>query len=393
MHTRAGPPGVRARPRLLSRALLAVFGASLGGIASFHLLLSVAPLYAASGGAGAAGAGLTTGALLLCTVAAELVSPRLVARFGYRRVFGAGLVLMGAPTVALTASAHLAAVVAVSAVRGLGFGLVVVLGSTLVASVVPPERRGEGLGLLGVVIGVPGVLALPFGIYLVGAVGFTPVFVAAAVAALAGLAAAPGLPGRTRHPTGRARQVGIVAGLRTRALVRPAVVFAATAMACGVVVTFLPLAVPAASSSLVALALFALFGVAMIARWWAGWYGDRSDPARLLVPSLLAATAGTLLLVMTSNPAALLVAMVTFGAGFGVMQNASLALMFRRVETSGYAMVGALWNLAFDAAMGLGAVGFGLMVTHTGYPAGFAITGAVMLVALVPAMRDHRARS
>ena len=45
--------------------------------------------------------------------------------------------------------------------------------------------------------------------------------------------------------------------LRTPALVRPSVVFSATTMAAGVVVTFLPLAVTQASGNLAALALLA----------------------------------------------------------------------------------------------------------------------------------------
>jgi MFS family permease len=389
-----------------------VLVASAGGLAGFFVLLPVVPLYATTAGAGTAGAGLTTAALLFATVAAELVSPRLVGRFGYRPVFAVGLLLLGVPALALAASAQLVAILAVSLVRGLGFGIVVVLGSALVAELVPPQRRGEGLGLYGVVIGAPGVLALPFGVFLIGHTGYLPVFVAAAVVALAGLLALPGEPGarigRGRdhrpdqdgrpardHPPDRGgppdrAPVGIRAGLRRAALLRPAVVFAATAVAGGVVVTFLPLAVPGGSGSLAAAALLAQAVTGTLARWWAGRYGDRRGSARLVVPGLLIATAGVLALVLTGSPVAVLAGAALFGVGFGVCQNASLAVMFDRVGQSGYGTVSAIWNLAFDAGMGLGAAGFGVLVTYTGYPVGFAVTGALMLVALVPARWDQR---
>jgi MFS family permease len=80
-----------------------VFVSSFGFSTSFYLMLSVVPLYATSVGAGGAGAGLATGALMLSTVAAELVTPLLVSRFGYRAVFAAGFVLLGAPAFALGA--------------------------------------------------------------------------------------------------------------------------------------------------------------------------------------------------------------------------------------------------------------------------------------------------
>src|SRR5215211_7804952 len=181
-----------ARPPILNRALLLVFVASFGAMTGFYLLLSVVPLYLESVGAGGVGAGLVTGALMATTVAGELAIPRLLARFGHRAVLAAGLVLLGAPALALPASSTLAA----SLVRGLGFAICVVVGGALVAALVPPERRGEGLGLFGIVVGVPAVAALPLGVWLVGEAGYPPVFVAGAAAALAGLAVVPGLPGR-----------------------------------------------------------------------------------------------------------------------------------------------------------------------------------------------------
>ncbi len=372
----------------MTPTLLRVFVAAFGGMTSFFLLLSVAPLYATSGGAGEVGAGATTAALLLSTVAAELAVPRLVVRFGHRLVFGAGLVLLGVPAVALVASAHLGWILGLSAVRGVGFGVVVVLGSALVAVLVPAERRGEGLGLFGVVIGLPGVLALPFGVFLVGQVGFTPVLVTGGLAALVGLVAMPGLPGREPAP---AEPVGILVGLRSVPLLRPAVVFAMVAVAAGVVVTFIPLAAADAAAYLVPLALL-LHAVATTgARWWAGRFADRHGPEVLIVPALLAAVAGVLVLVMIPHPAAVLAGMVLFGLGFGISQNASLVLMFSRVSRSRYGTVSALWNVAFDAGMGLGAVGFGVVVAQTGYPVAFAVMGALMLVALAPALRDRLA--
>jgi predicted MFS family arabinose efflux permease len=72
-----------------------------------------------------------------------------------------------------------------------------------------------------------------------------------------------------------------------------------------------------------------------------------------------------------------------------VAQNASLSLMYERVPASGYDAVSALWNLSYDAGMGLGAAGFGLVAGLTGYPVAFAAVAAAMLIALFPARRDR----
>lgn len=375
-----------ARARIVTPDLVRVFVAELGALTSFYLLLSVVPLYAASIGVASKAAGLATGALMLSTVAAELVTPRLVARFGYRLMLASALLLMGAPALVLPAAASALGIVTLCVVRGVGFGIVVVVGGALVASLVPPERRGEGLGLYGVVVGVPSVVALPLGLWLAGQIGFATVFVAGSVAALAGLAAVPGLPGRAPTPQ---QPVGVLAALRTPALVRPSIVFAATTMAAGVLVTFLPLATTRASANLATAALLAHAAAATGTRWWAGRYGDRHCSDNLLMPGLLASAGGLLALVLIANPVAVVAGMVLFGAGFGVTQNASLAMMFDRVSASGYGAASALWSLAYDGGLGLGAAGFGLLVMWTGYPVAFALTAVLMLTTLAPAWRER----
>jgi predicted MFS family arabinose efflux permease len=379
------PTPDRARPPLVSRALGLYFLAAFGAMVSFYLLLSVVPLYATSAGTNGIGAGLTTGALMFATVAAELATPALLARFGYRLVLAVGVVLLGAPALALTVTSSLPAILLVSLIRGVGLAIAVVAGSSLVATLAPRERRSEALGLLGVVVGIPAVVALPLGVWLAEHVGFPPVFVAGAVAALACLVVMPALPGRTQ---GTAPPVGVLAGLRAPAQTRPAVVFLLTAMGAGIVVTFLPLATRA-SGGLAAPALFANATASTLARWWAGRYGDRHGQSGLLVLGVVACAAGMLALALGPGPAPVAAGAVLLGLGFGVAQNASLTLMFEGVSPSGYDMVSAVWNLAYDAGLGLGAAGFGVVAARAGYTGAFGIAGAFVLVALAPVWRDR----
>lgn len=294
----------------------------VGASASFFLLLSVVPRYATE-----SGAGLATGALMLSTVLGELAAPRLVARYGYRVALIAGLTLLGAPALVLTVSDGMAWIVTVCLVRGLGFALTLVAGGALTASLIPAERRGEGLALVGVVSGVPSLIALPLGVWLAAHAGYGPVAVAAGVAALAAIVAVPGLP--DREPTS-GKPVGVLTGLRTGGLMRPGAVFATTALAAGIVVTFLPLAVPAAYGTVVAVALFVQPAASTAARWAAGRYGDRHGPARLLVPGLVLSAGGLSITAVTGSPVAVLVGVAVFGTGFGIAQNATLTLMYAR---------------------------------------------------------------
>jgi predicted MFS family arabinose efflux permease len=164
-------------------------------------------------------------------------------------------------------------------------------------------------------------------------------------------------------------------------------VFGTTAAAAGVLVTFLPLAVSRGSGTVVAAALLVHSAASTVARWAAGRYGDRHGSARLLRPALIVSAVGVLLLVVIGNPVSVVAGAAVFGFGFGASQNASLSMMYERVAPPRYSTVSALWNFAYDAGMGAGAAGFGMICPHIGYPVAFALTAALMLTALRTARR------
>lgn len=417
------------RPRIMSAPLALLSAANFCALTSFYLLLTVVPMYAERSGGGGVGAGLTTGALMLTTVLAELVSPWLVRRFGYRTVLVTGLVLLGAPALALAGGGGMALILTVCLVRGFGFAVVMVAESALAATMIPAERRGEALGLLGVFNGLPGVLALPAGVWLANRYGFPPVFAAAAALCLAAAAIMPLVriagPGRTRAAAGHAAaggtggaggagratggdtghaatsgasgagvtaghgadraELGVLAGLRMGALVRPSIMFFATAMAAGIVMTFLPSALGPDGTDLATTALLANTLIGMPLRWWAGRYADRHGASRLLVPGVLLAAAGMALLV-PGGPVAVAGALV-LGAGFAITQNASMTLMLEVGGPSGHGAAIAIWSVAYDGGLGAGAAGFGVLAAHTGFPGAFAIGAALIPLAALAARR------
>jgi MFS family permease len=382
------------RARLISGRFVIMLASSFGALTSFYLLLSVTPMYAMSAGAGSAVAGVVTGSLMLSTVLAEFASPRLMRRYGYRAVFAAGALLLGGPALALLTPPSVVTIVAVSIARGIGFGLNTVVIGALVATTVPAERRGEGIGLAGVVACVPAIVALPSGAWLAHSAGYPVVIVITAASALAPLLAVPRLAGPAGQRAGagqdQAEPAGLLASLRSGGQLRPFLVFVATTAPAGVVAAFLPLA-SGVSSNVAALGLFTQAVTATASRWWAGRRGDRHGHAGLLVPGLLVAAAGMAILIWVAAPAALIAGTFLFGIGFGISQNATFALMIDRAPVQQYGTASALWNLAYDAGYGAGPAVFGVVVGHIGYPVAFALTGMLMLAALLPAVRDRAA--
>lgn len=174
---------------------------ALLGFGGYALLLPVVPLWVARGGSGEFGAGLSTGVLMGVTVATQLGVPALLRRVGHRPVLAAGALLLGLPSPLLVLSADLAPVLVVAVLRGIGFGMLTVAGSALVAELVEPDERGRASARFGYAIGVPQVALLPAGVGVADAVGFDAVFWAAGVAPVLAAAVLVGMrPVRASAP-------------------------------------------------------------------------------------------------------------------------------------------------------------------------------------------------
>ena len=353
--TSGGTAAKAAPPSLVTRPLLLRFVSVVGASLSFYLPLSVMPMYAKSSGTDT-GAGLVTGALLVTTVAVELATPRLLAG-------PATACRWARPVPPRGARAGLA--------RGVGSGrghrgerrprsglrVTTVAGGALTASLIPAERRGEGLGLAGIVSGVPALVALPAGVWVANSLhwGFRPVFAATAAAALLALVVVPGMPGH-RGSAGGAH--GVLSMVGDLALLRPCRWCSAhRRWPPGALVTFLPLAIAGRSATVATAALFVQPPASTVARWAACKTGDRRGHAGLLRPGVVLSAAGVAALAVTSSPGLVIGGAAVFGTGFGLLQNATLTLMYARVPATGQDAVSAIWNAAYDAGMGAGAPG------------------------------------
>jgi predicted MFS family arabinose efflux permease len=374
------------REALLTRPVMLLTLVAFAALFGFQLLLSVVPLYADEAGGGSSGAGLATAAFMLSTVLTQIQMPRILRRFGYRRALAAGLLFLGIPALFYGYAGTLAPILAVTLVRGVGFGIVTVVFAALIVELAPPGRRGEALGLLGVAITLPTIFCNALGLWLVGGFGFEIVFLLGGATPLLGLVVIPGIRSAAAAG-GNEEGVGFFAGLGRAPLRRIFILFAATTMAAGVVITFLPLAVPGSGIFSAAGALLVVGVTSTVSRWWGGRFGDRRDARLLLAPGLVVCAVG-----MAGLPfggVILLAGAGLFGTGFGLLQNASLILMMERVSKSEYGLGSTLWNAAFDAGTGIGAFSFGFVISAVGYYWSFFLCSALLALALVLVVLDQ----
>ncbi len=357
-------------------------GAAFATSVSFNTLLSALPLWVAGRVVPSASAGLPTTVMLLVTIALQPFVPWLLGRFHVGAVQAAGLVTLGGPALLFFLRVNLALVLLISAVRGVGFAIMTVAVTALIASLVPASRHGESVALYGLATALPAVVGTPVGVALTTAGHF-------GVVALLGSAPLLVLPlaftlsrAEARYGSARAAREEKTATLGA-ALGRvwpPALCLFVGTVAAGGLTAYLPIALRAASIPLL------LVGLGMAAgRWLVHRLVPRHGVRHLMLACSIAAAAGVTLLGLgvRSGWPWVITGAVVFGLSLGAIQSLSMIAIFARAPAGYGAMASAVWNIGFDAGTGVGAslVG-GLSGLGIGIPAAILVTAGLIVVSL-----------
>lgn len=375
----------RGTPALLAMTTL--------GFSGYALLLPVSPLWVTNGGAGTAGAGAVNGVLMLFTVLMQPVVPGLIRRWGWGAVMAAGVVLLGLPSLAHLISDGLLPTLALSAVRGLGFGILTVTGSAAVAVLVPPERRGRAIGAYGLAIAAPQLVLLPLAPWVAERYGFAVLFVGGTLPLLA---IGPSLVvGRILDSLEATRNHHDAEGVTERSayfgLAAPVTLLLAVTLAGGALLTFIPQAT--SSAALTTLSLLVLTAAATVSRWRFGALADRHGVRPFMAPLVVITSLGMAAIawsVREPNDTAaiwLLVGMAMVGTCYGGLQNLTLVAAFQIVPQRGYGVASAVWNMGFDAGTGLGAVMVGMIAAGSSFSTAFLVAAGLSLLTLPVALR------
>ncbi|TGT74923.1 MFS transporter [bacterium M00.F.Ca.ET.159.01.1.1] len=365
---------------IFTAATLGMAGVMFSAMSSFYLLLSAIAAHAASLG-GADAAGHATGALMAATIGGEIAAPRIIAAFGRKMSLVMALGLLGTACL-LAFPSSLALLLLNCLVRGVALGVLLVAASGISAKLAPPSRRTEAMSLYGVASAVPAILAVPLGPWVLSHLGPSATALGGSGLGVIALAATAILPvDISRDDDGDNRMPA------WRLVAIPATSLACGAILVGAAVTILPLAHPEASSGAIMLGLLAQGAGATFTRWASARHVDRHGPKVPTGAGLASCALAAVCLALPSQ-AAMLTGMLLSGMAFGVLQSATVADVLSRAAPSQRDGAGALWNVAYDAGLGIGGLAVAALATSVGFSAAFAATAAlfalVMLFALKP---------
>ncbi len=178
-------------------------------------------------------------------------------------------------------------------------------------------------------------------------------------------------------------------GPAVRAAAPPSAVLLVVTLAGAGVVTFLPIARPDGVVATVALLVFGLTGA--VCRWAGGVLTDRYGTRVLLPVALLLGVLGLVLLAVgLDSDAAVYAGAAVFGVAFGGSQNTTLVVAMARAGERGTTTASAVWNAAFDAGTGLGALAVGVVAAGVGLDRSYGVLAVLVALVLPVAVRVTR---
>jgi MFS family permease len=331
-------------------------------------------------------AGLLTFVFMLGTVSTQVWCPWLMRRVSKRLLLASGLLLLGIPSLAYASSRLIGWMVAVSVVRGVGFGLMTVASTTLVAATASAERRGRSIGIYGILASGVGVFCPALGLWMDHSLGASSVFMLAAVA---GAAAAGALGGSWEKDSPAPPQgVGSLSPV-LRLQAGPGALAFLGGVILAAVYSFLALRVSrgAGVAILVFGSLFAL------SRLQVGRLADRKWNAEaLLIVSAVLGTVGMGGLAATSNLLVGCLCSAAIGAGAGGILSLSLLVMVNRAGDDELVRATTLWNVSYDGGNALGGLALGALIGPLSLAGPYAMTGALLAVAALAMALSQRER-
>jgi MFS family permease len=372
-------PRAVPRERLLTSAFLLCFAGTFVQGMAFNLYLHL-PGYLKDLGADEVAIGfiwsLTAGAALL-------VRPwvgRAMDDWGRRPV-----ILVGNALNVVTLSLYLTVseigpwVWLIRVVHGLAESMLFAGFFTYAADVVPASRRTQGLALFSVSGMLPIALGPLLGDAILARAGYSELFSASVVLAVASLLVA--LPLREAKPLvepGEGSR-GFTAAAMQRNLLP--LWFMGTVFATAIAGPFTFLKTYLAELDFGSMGLFfsAYSFAAIGVRVGLGWLPDWAGPKRVLLPSFAVLAVGLALIPTVSSDAGLAAAGVLCGLGHGMANPILNGLVVTRARPAELGAAMALYTAVFDAGALIGGPVLGGVARGLGYPPMFAVAAALVV--------------
>ncbi|MEI3604332.1 MFS transporter [Pseudogracilibacillus sp. SE30717A] len=267
-------------------------------------------------------------------------------------------------------------------IQGIGWGFSTTASGTIATDLIPPKRRGEGMGYFGLSGNMALAIGPALGLTLAGVLSFPQLFLLCAGLGLIAFLLALNIKYKkvdeSPHKTKIARFDVI-----EKTAINPSILLFFITLTFGGIASFLPLY--AAEKDIGGIQLYFIFYALflMLSRIFAGKIYDKKGDLFVIPPGTILIFIAMLLLSWLPNMTTLIIAGSLYGLGFGTVQPALQAWAVDKAPQDRKGMANATFFSFFDLGVGIGAMIFGQLAFMYGYGIIYLVSAGSVFLAFV----------
>ena len=364
--------------RLVGSAFLLAVLSTFGGMLSLGILLPILPRYAEGPlSAGAVAVGLSVGASSITAVLAQPLVGRLGDVRGRRVLLVGGPLILASVGAGYLAADSIALLIALRLIAGVGEGMLLVGGVSVVTDLAPPERRGQAVSYF--TLAPYGGLALGplVGELVLGGDRYNAVWVVSGLTALAAAALGALVP-----ETKPERSEGGALQLVHRAGLGPGLVLLCALVGFGGFTAFVALYALELGLDGGGLVFLEFAGIVIAVRLFGARIPDVLGPTRCATMAIILLAAGFATMGLWARPSGLFVGTALMAVGQSLAYPALVTFAVGRAPAGERGAVIGTCSAFVDVAFVAGAAGLGAVVSASGYRAAFLTAAAVATAGL-----------
>ena len=347
----------------------------------FYFLLPTLPKFAvASLGASTSQVGYIIGIYTLSAMAIRPLAGYALDSVGRKVVYLWALGIFALLMLGYNWASSLIFLLLLRILHGFSWGITTVGGGTIIADILPPQRRGEGVGYFGLSMALAMAVGPGLGLWLMGEDQFGRLFTGATLLVCAGFFIA-NLVNYPTVPLAK-RPLNWNAFIENRVLPVSLVTFFAT-LVYGGIVSFITIYSDELGVKNAGI-FFLVYAIALgLVRPQAGRLVDRKGPGSVITAGFIVLICGFITFSMVKGVTGFLAAAAIFGIGNGLAWPTLQTMVINMVEPNRRGVANSTYMSALDLGIGLGSILLGWVADLTSLRTMYFVSAIILIIPLL----------
>jgi len=353
---------------------------------TFYVLLTTLPIFVVDNlGGSEAQIGLVVTVFLISAVICRPFTGKWIEDFGRKKMLYFSLIIFLLSAVFYMGIKSFPLLLLLRFIHGIGFGMATTVLGTIVADLVPDERRGEGMGYYSMAMNLSMVAGPFIGIMIATRATFTILFIICGIAAFLALILGfvAKFPDRVAGPVKMRTEKMSFKSLFEVSTLRIATVAGILSFSYAGLMAFI--SVYAKQLGLVEAAsfFFVVYAVTMLAaRPFTGRWFDMKGENVIIYPGMIIFAIGLILLSQVQSAGLLLVSGAIIGLGYGSLTPSFQTVAINQAAPHRRGAATATFFTLFDGGFALGSFTMGLFAVSVGYAKLYLYCGIIVVLTI-----------